>query len=192
MEDTLDLGYLFGVLKKHLLFVVLIGIIAAAAGFSVSNFLIPKKYESRALLYIENNQQTSEAVNINDINAAQKLVNTCQIIFKSYTVMDSLIANLDLPYTKEELDDMITASSVNGTEVMELVVECGDPIEAQTIVNELVTLSTDEFIRVVKSGSVEVIDLGEVNTDPSYPNVLIITAVCLIMGVAVSDRKSVV
>lgn len=186
MEDTLDLGYLFGVLKKHLLFVVLIGIIAAAAGFSVSNFLIPKKYESRALLYIENNQQTSEAVNINDINAAQKLVNTCQIIFKSYTVMDSLIANLDLPYTKEELDDMITASSVNGTEVMELVVECGDPIEAQTIVNELVTLSTDEFIRVVKSGSVEVIDLGEVNTDPSYPNVLIITAVCLIMGVAVS------
>ena len=49
MEDTLDLGYLFGVLKKHLLFVVLIGIIAAAAGFSVSNFLIPKKCKARLL-----------------------------------------------------------------------------------------------------------------------------------------------
>lgn len=186
MEETLDLGYLFSVFKKHLLLLILVGILCAAAGFGVSNFLIPKKYESRALLYVENNQQASESVNINDINAAQKLVNTCQIIFKSSTMMDNLIANLDLPYTKDTLDGMIKASSVNNTEVMELVVESSSAIESEKIVNELVELSKEEFSRVIKSGSIEVIDYGEVNTNPSYPNVLMITAAALILGVVIT------
>ncbi|MGN0674750.1 MAG: polysaccharide biosynthesis tyrosine autokinase [Oscillospiraceae bacterium] len=186
MEETLDLGYLFGVLKKHLLLLILVGVLCGAAGFGVSNFLIPKKYESRALLYVENNQQASESVNINDINAAQKLVNTCQIIFKSSTMMDNLIANLDLPYTKDVLDDMITASSVNNTEIMELVVESSSAQEAEMIVNELVELSKEEFSRVIKSGSIEVIDYGEVNTDPSSPNVMLLTAAAFILGIVVT------
>lgn len=186
MEETLDLGYLFGVFKKHFLILILIGILCGAAGFGVSNFLIPKKYESRALLYVENNQQASESVNINDINAAQKLVNTCQIIFKSGTMLDNLIANLDLPYTKDELNEMITASSVNNTEVMELVVKSGSAQESEIIVNELVKLSKEEFSRVIKSGSIEVIDYGEVNTDPASPNILLITAAAFIIGIAVT------
>ena len=81
-EEVIDLGYLFRILKKHLLFIVLIGIICGTVAFVLSEFVMTKKYQSQALLYVENNKQTSESVNINDINAAQKLVNTCQIIFK--------------------------------------------------------------------------------------------------------------
>lgn len=182
MEETLDLGYLFKVLKKHIVFVLIIGIVCSIGAFCVSDFLLTKKYESKAMLYVENNQQTSDSVNINDINAAQKLVNTCQILFKSGTMLDNLIANLDLPYTKDELNDMITAQSVNGTEVMELVVESTSPQEAQKIVNELVKLASDEFTRVIKSGSIEVVDYGEVNTTPSSPNVILITAAGLVFG----------
>lgn len=183
-EDVLDLGYLFGILKKHLLFIAAVGILCGAAAFAVSNFLLTKKYESKALLYVENSQQTSDSVNINDINAAQKLVNTCQIIFKSSTMMDNLIANLDLPYTKDELDKMINAQSVNSTEVMQLTVESSDPKEAETIVNELVRLANIEFLRVIKSGSLEVIDYGEVDTSPSFPNVPLMTAVGVVIGLA--------
>lgn len=186
MEETLDLGYLFTILKKHIVMIVIAGILCGVLGFSATSLLIPKKYESHALLYVENSQQNSESVNINDINAAQKLVNTCQILFKSGTILDNLIANLDLPYTKAALNGMITASSVNGTEVMKLTVECGNPQEAHQIVNELVELSKQEFSRVIKSGSVEVIDYGEVNTTPSSPNVLLITLAAVVAGVALA------
>ena len=186
MEEIIDLGYLFSILKKHLVAIIIIGIICGVAGFAGSFFLIPKKYESKALLYVENSQQNTDTVNINDINAAQKLVNTCQIIFKSGAIMDNLIANLDLPYTKEKLDEMITASSVNSTEVMELCVECGNPQEAEKIVNEWVDLSKQEFSRIIKSGSIEVVDFGEVNTTPSSPNVLIITIIALFLGIAIA------
>lgn len=183
-EEVIDLGYLFKILKKHLLFIILVGLVCGAAAFVLSEFVMTKKYESKALLYVENSQKTSESVNINDINAAQKLVNTCQIIFKSSTMMDNLIANLDLPYTKEELDKMITAQSVNSTEVMQLSVESTSPQEAEKVVNELVRLANIEFLRVIKSGSLEVIDYGEIDTRPSFPNVTLITAVGLIIGLA--------
>lgn len=181
-EEVIDLGYLFRILKKHLLFILLIGAVGGTAAFLISEFVLEKRYQSSALLYVENSQQTSESVNINDINAAQKLVNTCQIIFKSGTVMDNLIANLDLPYTKEELNGMITAQSVNSTEVMRLVVESSDPHESEMIVNELVRLSNIEFLRVIKSGSLEVIDYGEVDTRPSFPNVTLFTAAGILLG----------
>lgn len=186
MEETLDLGYLFSILKKHLVMIIIIGILCGATGFAGAFFLIPKKYESKALLYVENSQQNTDTVNINDINAAQKLVNTCQIIFKSSAIMDNLIANLNLPYTKDELEEMITASSVNSTEVMELCVECGNPQEAEKIVNEWVDLSKQEFSRIIKSGSIEVVDFGEVNTTPSSPNVPLITLAALFLGIVVA------
>ncbi len=186
MEETLDLGYLFSILKKHLVMIIIIGILCGATGFAGAFFIIPKKYESKALLYVENSQQNTDTVNINDINAAQKLVNTCQIIFKSGAIMDNLIANLNLPYTKDELNEMITATSVNGTEVMELCVECGSPQEAEQIVNEWVDLSKQEFSRIIKSGSIEVVDFGEVNTTPSSPNVPIITLAAFFLGVAIA------
>ncbi len=186
MEEKLDLSFLFEVLKKYFVIVILSGVLCGIAGFAVSYFVIPKKYQSQALLYVENNTQNTESVNINDITAAQKLVNTCQIIFKSSTMMDNLIANLDLPYTKEELNNMITANSVNSTEVMEIIVESGNAQEAQTIVNELIELSVQEFTRVIKSGSIEVVDYGEVNTKPSSPNVPMITLAALFVGIVVS------
>lgn len=186
MDDVLDLNYLFKVFKKHMTFIILIAFIGGSAAFVVSNFLIDKKYTSQAMLYVENNQQTSDTVNVNDITAAQKLVNTCQIIFKSNTMLENIIINLDLPYTKKQLDEMITAQSVNSTEVMSLEVESSDPQEAQTIVNELVRLANIEFARVIKSGSIEVIDYGEVNTTPSFPNVKLITAAGLLIGAVLS------
>lgn len=184
-EDTLDLSYLFDILKKHFIAILIAGIFCCGAAFALSSFVIEKKYTSRAVLYVENNQQSSESVNINDINAAQKLVNTCQIIFKSSSVMDKLIENLDLPYTKEQLNEMITASAINSTEVMELVVETNDPRLSQEIVNELLKLSKEEFNRIIKSGSIETVDYGEVSTKPSFPNVTLFTAAGFVLGVVI-------
>ncbi|MGN1089928.1 MAG: YveK family protein, partial [Huintestinicola sp.] len=145
MEDVIDLSVIFKLLKKYWVLLAAVGIVCGIAAYCVAEFMIPKKYQSQALLYVENNQQTSESLNINDINAAQKLVNTCQIIFKSSTMMDNLIANLDLPYNKATLNEMITAQSVNNTEVMKLVVESSSPQESAEIVNELVRLANIEF-----------------------------------------------
>lgn len=181
-NNELDLGYLWNVFRKHAIVIILVSLICAAGAYFFTEYCIEKKYESTAMLYVENNSQSSDSVNINDINAAQKLVNTCQILFKSNTVLARLIDELDLLYDKEELDEMITAQSVNGTEVLKLTVESKDPMEAQKIVNQLVEIAEDEFSRVIKSGSIEVVDYGEADFEPSFPNILLITAAGFLAG----------
>ena len=53
-EEVIDLWYLFKILKKHLLFIILVGLVCGAAAFVLSEFVMTKKYESKALLYVEN------------------------------------------------------------------------------------------------------------------------------------------
>ena len=184
MEDSIDIKQLFSVLKNHLLPIAVSAVICGAAGFSAAEFLVPKKYESSAMLYVENNQNKSETLNVNDITAAQKLVNTCQIIFQSNKMLDSVIYELDLPYTKEELSDMISVTSVNSTEVMRITASNEDPRLSADIVNVLVELAQNEFMRVIKSGSIEVVEYGEVPENPSFPRPMIFTAAGILLGAA--------
>lgn len=185
MDEAFDLKFLFGVLKKYIVLIAVAAVICGAVGYSCASFLIAPKYESDAMLYVENSQVQSDKVNSSDLNAAQQLVNTCQILFKSNSMMDKLIAALDLPYTKAQLGDMISAQAVNSTEVMKLSVTCADAKEASEIVNKLVELSITEFGRVIKTGSIEVISYGEVNLKPVSPSVPKYTAIGLFIGLVV-------
>lgn len=184
MEDSIDIKQLFSVLKSHFVPIAVSAVICAAAGFSAAKFLVPKQYESSAMLYVENNQNTGDTLNVNDITAAQKLVNTCQIIFQSNKMLDSVIYELDLPYSKEELSSMISVTSVNSTEVMRITASNEDPQLSADIVNVLVELARDEFMRVIKSGSIEVVEYGEVPENPSFPRPMIFGAAGVIIGAA--------
>lgn len=184
MEDSIDIKQLFSVLKNHFLPIAAAAVICGGIGFSAAEFLVPKKYESSAMLYVENSQNSNETLNINDINAAQKLVNTCQIIFQSNKMLDSVIYELDLPYTKEELSDMISVNSVNSTEVMRITASSEDAALSADIVNVLVELAQEEFMRVIKSGSIEVVEYAEVSEKPSFPSPVIFTGAAFILGAA--------
>ena len=59
MEETIDLAALLKTLKKHLIFIITFGLVIGIGAFLVSNFMITKKYQSSALLYVENKQTTS-------------------------------------------------------------------------------------------------------------------------------------
>ena len=191
MEDSIDIKQLFSVLKSHLLPIAVSAVICGAAGFSAAKFLVPKQYESSAMLYVENNQNKTETLNVNDITAAQKLVNTCQIIFQSNKMLDSVIYEPALPYTKEELSGMISVTSVNSTEVMRITASNEDPQLSADIVNVLVELARDEFMRVIKSGSIEVVEYGEVPENPSFPRPMIFCAAGVILGAAAAYKKTV-
>ena len=90
-EQTLDLQILFKVLRVRLIPIIAVMIAGGLIGFVMSAFVLQKQDTSEALLYVENSSnKNQEAININDISAAQKLVNTCQILFTSDYIFDRL------------------------------------------------------------------------------------------------------
>lgn len=160
--------------------VTLVGGIIA---FCISRYMLDPTYTSRISMYVNNNAQKENTVaNINDINASQKLVSTYIEILKSDTVLGKVLEETNLPHTTAELREMLTANSINGTEIFEVKVTTENPEEAALIANTIATMAPDEIIRVVKAGSVELIDQAVVATVPTSPNVLLNTIIGFMLG----------
>lgn len=171
-EQTIDLRVLLKVLTEHLIIIIIAGILAAAVGFSLATFVVPKRYTSVAMMYVENSsgKQESDSLNINDINVAQKLVNTCQILFKSPDVLKNLSDELKEEYSAGELDKMITIESVNNTEVLRITVEAGSGESAYNVCKGVVKSSVSEFQRVIKGGSIETVSEPTMPASHTFPS----------------------
>ncbi|MBR5087887.1 MAG: hypothetical protein IK093_00510 [Ruminiclostridium sp.] len=186
-EGTLDLKKLLQVFTEHWLPIFIAAIAAAGIGFSLAKFVIPKRYTSEALMYVENSaaKRDDSSININDINAAQKLVNTCQILFTSNYVFDDLNAHFGNIYTNDQLRKMIKIESVNSTEVLRISVETRDPQESWNVANELVELASEEFKRIIKGGSIETVSPPVFPQKHTFPSALYFTAGGAVIGLVV-------
>lgn len=186
-EESLDLKTLFRVFINHIIPIAIITILAGALSFCLSAFVISKQYTSEALMYVENSSnKTEDAININDISAAQKLVNTCQILFTSDYIFQQLNESLGADWSNEELKKMISVKSVNSTEVMRISVVTENPSLSVTIADKLVELSKNEFMRVIKNGSIEVVSSASYPETHTFPNPVIFTAAGMLIGLCLS------
>lgn len=183
-EQTIDLRVLLKVLLEHLIPIIAVTLAAAAIGFSLAKFVIPKEYTSEALMYVENstNKQEDTNLSINDINVAQKLVNTCQIIFKSNKLLGDLSTALNGEYSAEELKKMIDVQSVNSTEVLKVSVKAGSPDAAYRVAKKFTELAKVEFIRVIETGSIRDVDPAREPTNHTYPSTMRFTLIAALIG----------
>lgn len=190
-EQTIDLRDLFKVLRDHLVPIIIITVTAGLIGFLLSAFIIEKQYTAEALLYVENTAEKSQGgININDISAAQKLANTCQILFTTeemYNQLNEVINNSsDTKWDKEKMDKMITVESVNSTEIIQITVTTNNPSLSVTVAEKMVELSQDEFMRVIEDGSIKVVSHASYSDDPTFPSVRKFTLIGLLIGLVVS------
>lgn len=191
-EQSIDLRVLLKVFKDHFLPIAVAAVAAAVIGLILSAIIVPKQYTVESRLYVENSVDNSgsSSVNINDINAAQKLVSTCQELFKGDRVISDLRASFS-EYNMNELKDMIVIEAVNSTEILRIAVTTLDPQQSVDIVTRLVDLSINEFERVIPNGSIKRLYPDEqhpleVPKSPSFPSIPMFTAVGLIIGLVVS------
>ena len=185
MEETneISLQEIFIILWNKAWVIMLCLVIGAITAFTLSKYVIDPTYTSRISMYVNNNQNPENTVaNLNDINASQKLVSTYIEILKSDNVLEKVIEETGVTYTPAEIRSMMSANSLNGTEIFEVKVTTEDADEAALIANTIAELVPEEIIRVVKAGSVELIDRAMPATNPSSPNVMLNTVIGLMLG----------
>lgn len=185
MEETneISLQEIFMILWNKVWVIILCTLIGGVAAFGISAFVLDPTYTSRVSMYVNSNTERENTIaNLNDINASQKLVSTYIEILKSDNVLSKVITETGFHYTPEQIRKMLTASAVNGTEIFEVKVTTKDADEAAVIANTIAAVAPEEIIRVVKAGSVELIDEAVPATSPSSPNVLLNTIIGLMLG----------
>lgn len=173
MQDEISISFddLFFVFKKFWKWILSSAILGAILIFIISEFILPKKYVSALELYVNNFSDTGSTgnLNINDLNASQKLVSTYIVILKNDQVMKQILEDVD-GITEDQLLNSLTMSSVDNTEVLRISAETQDPQLSADICNRLADIAPDVLTRVVKAGSVEIIAPAVPSKTPSSPN----------------------
>lgn len=186
MDDELrefNIRDLFFIIVKRWKLLLSLILAFTLTGFLISRFYIRPDYESSAMLIV-NADQTAPAnvVTYEQLNTAKQLVNTCEVILKSDTVLQEVIDNLGLNMTTKQLAGIISVSGVNETAVFNITVKYKDPGIAAAIANGISDVAPEILVRTLKASSVEIISPAELNSNPVSPNVRLNTLVSLLLG----------
>ncbi|OJU08448.1 MAG: hypothetical protein BGN88_11345 [Clostridiales bacterium 43-6] len=190
MEKAFTINDIISMFMRRLWLIVAMALIGGVISFAYSQYVIQKKYTSSVTLYVYN-QSNLQATTLtaNDFALSAKLVETYLVILKSNQVLDAVsarIKTLGLNYSSSQIRSMIKAAAVLDTEVFEVSVSSTDKEHAKTIADAISVVAPPEIIRVVKAGSVEIVDKAVVPTSHSTPNVTQNTILGIILGIALS------
>lgn len=175
-------------LIRKLWILILSAIVCASLAFCYSYFSITPLYTSSATMYINNSQVSGyeNKISSSDISAAESLVNNVVTIIKSRTVINQVYLDIDRKYSEKQLTNMVSASVVTNTVIVEINVECEDSEDAQKIAASFVKNSKATIEKVIENSGVETIDEPSLPTSQSYPDNKTFILLGLLAGLVIS------
>lgn len=150
--------------------ILLAGVLLAAMMFGYAWMFITPTYSASAQLYVNNNYENSPGFSSSQLTAAQYLADTYMVIMRSRSVLEDVAKETGLNYSYNQLRNMITASSVNETEVFQVTVTCPNYVHSAQIANAIAKVLPDKISAVVDGSSVRVVDYAVENSTPVGPD----------------------
>ena len=187
MKNQFTFNDILGIIIKRWWIILLCGVIVGCAAFAYTELLVSPLYTSKGTLYVNNkNQNNTNQLTTGDVQLSQQLVNTYSQVLKSKTFCQNISQKLSNGLSAADIQGMITMEGVNETEILQISAESKNPEIARAVVQEILNNAPEEITRVVKAGSVEVVDNATLPTEPSSPNVRINTLVGVLIGIVLS------
>ena len=158
----IDLMQILVLLKNRIRSIIAVTLLCGIIALGVTQLFVTPLYKATTLLYVNNNSislgSTEVSISQGDITAAQSLVDTYIVILKSRTTLNEVIKKAKLDYSYEELKNMVSAASVNSTEIFSVDVLSDDPVEAEKIANTIGVVLPKKIASIVDGSSVRIVD----------------------------------
>lgn len=186
--SSIDLWQIIKTLWKKAWIIAVSTVLTGILGFMIAAFGIAPKYSSSVMLYVNNGLSVGEILNMSSsqITGARSLVDTYIVILQNRTTLNKVIEKADVDYTFDDIEDMIKAESVNGTEVMRITVTSTDPYEAAEIANAIAVVLPQRISEIINGSTMEVVDSGAVNLRKVSPSISGYTVVGMLVGAIIS------
>jgi Capsular polysaccharide biosynthesis protein len=185
MEISMD--QLFRLIKKNMVLILLFAVVGCAGAYAVSSVLIPKTYISTLKLYVSSpGASKGSTTDINELNYAQKVVNTYIEMLETNSFYQKVIDSAGLNYSPEQLKEKITFSSLNNTEVFSAQVSANKPEQAKAIADVIADLAPQTIKEFKEDASLKIVDYGNLPEAPSSPKLELNAVAGLILGLFLS------
>ena len=184
-EVEIDLGELFEVLKKNIFMILIVSLLCTAIGLFSSVFVIDKKYSSEATIYITPRVTEQGTIDYNSVQTNSKMVNNYMEILKGETILAKVAKQVGLE-SYEEVQDALTITNPENTELISISAKTMDPELSQQIVSLTVSTFTEDMMDILNLNNVTTINEAKVNADPVSPSKAKFTILGFGIGLVVS------
>lgn len=174
MDNAIEINLpeLIKILIKRAWIVLLAAVICSATAFLCTvNFVAPR-YEASVTMYVNNKaNQDSNTITSSELSVALKLVNTYINIIKSDRVLEKVVEKTGTSIAPANLRRMISAESLNETEMFRVTVTGEDPKLSADIANAIAEVAPAEISQIIQGSSAEIVDHAKVpqtRSGPSY------------------------
>lgn len=191
IQRELNLKELFFTLLHRIWLVILCAVVAGAAFFAYTWYCVTPMYTASVSIYVNNavSGYVGEGISASDLETSQQLVATYTNILKSDMVLDKVSEEIKedgLNYTGPEIRKMMSAGSIEQTEMFRVYITNANPNTATTIVNTIAEIAPDEIGNIMDRSSTKIIDYAKVPKAPSSPNLMKNTALGIIGGALIA------
>jgi len=182
----ISLKSVFASVLNRIWLILLSAVIFSIAALFITKFAITPQYQATVRLYVNNKTEETNSLTQSDVTAAKSLVDTYITIIQSNSVIDSIANSSDINYSNQEIREMLSAKSVNGTEVFDVSIIGSSPEECAKIANRIAELAPDKISAIIEGSSVKIIDRAKIPSEPISPSLARNIAIAFLLGLVTS------
>lgn len=183
---SVNLFELVQIIRNRIVIIAVCSLLCGVAAGVITHFFIPEKYQSETKIFGLNQQNASE-VTYTDYQSSSQFIKDYIEIVKSRTVMETVIENLHLDESVEELSEMIDVAVLSDTRIIKITVTALSPKKARDIANEVSNAASRLIEDVMQIQAVNVIDQANLPEKASSPNLKINILLGLVAGFILSS-----
>ncbi|MDN3019171.1 Wzz/FepE/Etk N-terminal domain-containing protein [Paenibacillus sp. BSR1-1] len=184
MEETISLKELLETLKKRLLLIVSITVIAGLISGIVSYIFLTPIYQASTQILVNQAKNDQAVYNPGEVQTNLQLINTYNVIITSPAILDIVIDELHLDMTASQLKGKITVGSEKDSQVVNLSVQDSKAEDAADIANKTAEVFKKEIPNIMKVDNVSILAKADVSENPSpiKPRKLLNVAIAIVVG----------
>jgi len=175
-KDTLEIDFtkLLGALWQKVWAIMLTAVLGAVVAFGITFFLITPQYKASAMFYVNNSSlsvgDASFSISSGDLSTSRNLVDSYIVILTTRETLLDVVDYAGVNRSFDEMKDMISAASVNETEIFRVSVTSPDPKEAEQIAGAIAHVLPKRISTIIDGTSAKVVDSAVLPASPSSPS----------------------
>lgn len=184
MESSLNINEFFLNLKKRLPLIIIMTVLFIGISGAVSYTLMKPVYQASTQILVNQNTANAQEFNMQDIDANIQLISTYNVIIKTPAILGGVIEELNLNETVKSLNERITVSSVENSQVLILDVEDASMENAVLIANTTASIFQEKIQTLMKVDNVNILAAAEMplNPEPIKPDPVFNMAIGAVIG----------
>lgn len=184
-EDMqIDLLELAGVLWRKLWAIVACLVIGAVLAGGYTKLMVTPQYTATSMIYILG--QTTSISSVADLQLSSELTADFTIMAKSRSVIQSVIKELDLDMSYEQLVEAVDLENPTDSHILKIHVTNSDPKLAKTISNAMAEAVAENISSVMATDKPSIAEKAITPKAPSSPNLTKNIAMGGIVGTAIA------